>query len=185
MLRHAGSVLLIPYTKETLDVLLLDPHSMLIQNCIVAIIPIGSHTMLPLWSIRKTSFQASLVKSPALHTTCVFNPIFIVRSWWGLLFTDCQEVGLVFPGTASSWNPGRWVLNSDLVSKGSPPLPLPCRTGHPWVVCSAELPTFTFRAGTVPPRAQPREEPPALPPRGRISATAPQLVGTQLLTRTR
>lgn len=73
--RHAGSVLLLPYTKETLDVLSLDPHSMLIQNCIVAIMPIGYHAVVPLFSIRKTSFQASLVKSRALHTTCVFNPI--------------------------------------------------------------------------------------------------------------
>lgn len=72
---HTGSVLLIPYTKETLDVLLLDPHWMLIQNCVVAIIPIHYHTMLPRFSISKTSFQASLVKSHALHTTCVFIPV--------------------------------------------------------------------------------------------------------------
>lgn len=80
------------------------------------------------------------------------------------MFTHCQEIGLVPlaqlaqvpPGT-----PGGWVLTGDLVSKGSP-LPLPCRTGPSRVVCSAELPTFTFRAGTVPPQRQPRSEPPAL-----------------------
>lgn len=116
MLRHTGSVLLIPYTKETLDILLLDPHWMLIQNCIVAIISIGYHTMLPLFSIRKTPFQASLVKSRALHTTCVCNPILLYVCGGVCCLLTAKKL-VWFPW--HSWLLERQEVGADLVSKGS------------------------------------------------------------------
>lgn len=119
--------------------------------------PIGYHTMLPLFSIRKTSFQASSVKSHALHTTCVFNPIlFYVHGGVCCLLTAKKLVW--FPWRSGT--PGGGCR--DLVSLEGSPSASALQDGALRGVCSAKLPTFTFRAGTVPPQGEPRSEPPAL-----------------------
>lgn len=93
---------------------MLDSHWMLIQNCIVAIISIGYHTTLPLVSIRKTSFQASLVTS-ALSTLHVFLTLFLLFVHGGVCCLLTAKKLVWFP-----WH--SWLVeprDGDLVSKGS------------------------------------------------------------------
>lgn len=135
-----------------------------------------------IFSIRKTPFHASLVKSRALHTTCVFNPVLLyVHGGVCCLLTAKKLVW--FPWQAGSWNPRRWVLNGDLVSKGSSSSSA-LQDGTPTgglLSRASNVYIWSWDSSSTGPA---KEEPPALPPRGRISATAPQLLGTQLLTRT-
>lgn len=179
-LRHTGSVLLLPYTKETLDVLLLDPHSMLIQNCIVAIMPIGYHTMLPLFSIRKTSFQASLVKSHALHTTCVFNPIlFYVHGGVCCLLTAKKLVW--FPWRSWLVEPREVGADRSLGEQGLLlSLCLAGRAPHGWFA-QQSFQRLRLELGQFPHRASQGQSllPSSSSLRERISATAPQLLGKQ------
>lgn len=94
---HRLFTLNIIHQRNTGRSLSLDPHLMPIQDCVVAIIFISYDTMLPLFTIRKTSFGASLMKSRGLHTACVLNPIlfYVDGGFFLFLFTECQEADFI------------------------------------------------------------------------------------------
>lgn len=94
---HRLFTLNIIHQRKTGRSLSLDPHLMQTQDCVVAIIFISYDTMLPLFTIRKTSFRASLMKSHSLHPTCVLNPIlfYIDGELFLFLFTECQEADFI------------------------------------------------------------------------------------------
>lgn len=123
-------ILLIPHTKETLDLLLARPTS-----ATVVAITLISYTVLPLLILEKPSFQASFVKSFVLHSTCILNPIlFCVAGGFFFLFffADCQGADFISLQCCSqgsrvcSQNHGRCDTDGGLL-RTAPPLPLPCR----------------------------------------------------------